>query len=56
MNIAKLMSQMEKEDGRSLSLSSSYNWGQYGNDNNDYNDNNAEVLLTYKVSSATEAI
>ena len=56
MTIAELMAQMEKEDGRrGLSLSSS-NGGQYGNDANDYDDNDEEVLVTYKVSSAAEAI
>ena len=49
---------MEKEDGRrSFSLSSS-NMGQYGDKDkdNDYGNDDAEVLLTYKVSSAAEAI
>ena len=48
------MDQMEKEDeSKSLSPSSS-NGGQY--DDNDYNDDNAEVLIKYKVSSAAEVI
>ena len=56
MTIAELMAQMEKEEGRrALSLSSS-NGGKYGNDANNYDDNDEEVLVTYKVSSAAEAI
>ena len=55
MTIAELVAQMEKEDGRRSSLLSSSNEGRYGYGNDEYNDD-AEVLLTYKVSSVTEAI
>ena len=56
MTIAELMDQMEKEDGRMLSLLSSSNGGLYGDDGDDYDDEDTEVLVTYKVSSAAEAI
>ena len=47
---------MEEEDWRRYSLSSSSNGFLYGNGNNDYSDDDVEVLVTYKVSSAAEAI
>ena len=53
MTISELMAQTEKEDGSRL-LSSSSNRGWYNDNDNDYDD--AEVLVMYKVSSATKAI
>ena len=48
---------MEKEDGKRSLLLPSSNRGQYGDDNDDdYDDDGAEVLVTSKLSSAAEVI
>ena len=56
MTIVNLMANMEKEEGRRSLESSSSNGGRYVNDYDDYDDDNTEVLVTYKVSSAAKAI